>query len=339
ASKLVELVDRSAVNGNSSGNGIVAVDTPEGSALEAYEQDASFVYPATWFTGLGADTKVEQSYANRNGSPLLAGHWRPSNANNPTNGPAQAAGQASVVSGQKASGAKSIVFGTSVFFRTHPKGGLSQAARGIFWAAPEGAKVEAPVPADATVKLSLAKSSTSYGQANTATVSVTGEGKAATGDVKLTLNGKALSTLKLSNGKASLNLSAKTVPGKYALKAQYLGSDKVKAGEATTTVNVLKATPKVSAKAAKSKVSSKKNASVKVTVALPGAKSVYATGKVQIKVGSKVLKTVNLSVSAKGKVTVKLPKLKKGKYSLKIEVLSNKLQNRAVAKTVKLRVS
>lgn len=334
AAKLFGLMNATAVAGNGSGNGIVKVDTPEGSVLEPYKQDYSFVYPAVSFKDLGAGTKAEQSYDAV--KPLLAGHWRATNA---TNGPDAAAGNASVISGQAASGAKSIVFGTSVFFRTHPKGGLSQAARGIFWAAPEGAKVEAPVAADATVKLSLAKSSTSYGQANTATVSVTGEGKAATGDVKLTLNGKSLTTLKLAGGKASFNLSAKTVPGKYALKAQYLGSDKVKAGEASTTVNVLKATPGVSAKAAKSKVSSKKNASVKVTVTLPGAKSVYATGKVQVKVGSKVLKTVNLSASAKGKITVKLPKLKKGKYSLKVEILGNSLQNRAVSNTVKLRVS
>lgn len=140
------LLQATAVSGNNSGNGIVTVDTPDGSTLKPYEQDAAFVYPAVSFTDLGAKTKVEQSYGA--GNPLLAGHWRSTNA---TNGPEVAASKASVISGENASGGKAMVFGTSVVFRNHPKGGLSQAARGLFWAAPEGAKVTAPAPFDATV--------------------------------------------------------------------------------------------------------------------------------------------------------------------------------------------
>lgn len=334
AAKAFGLLDATAVAGNNSGNGIVKVETPAGSMLEPYKQEASFVYPAVSFTDLGEGTKAEQSYGE--GNPLMAGHWRATNA---TNGPEQAAGNASVISGEAASGARALVFGTSVVFRTHPKGGLSQAARGLFWAAPEGDKVAAPQPKNASVKASFAKSSIRYGQANKVSVSVTGAGKAATGKVKLSLDGKALKTLNLSNGKASLSISAKTKPGKHTLKAQYLGSDKVKSGTATAKVNVLKATPKVTAKLSKSKVTTKQNAKVKVTVVLPGAKSVYATGKVQIKQGKKALKTFSLSTSKKGKITVKLPKLKKGSYSLKVEIASNSLQHRAVSKTVKLRVS
>jgi hypothetical protein len=134
------LVSGTAVAGNNSGNGVVAVDTPEGSLLAPYAQDASFIYPAVSFTNLGEGTKAEQTYAA--GNPLLAGHWRSTNA---TNGPEVAGGQASVISGEAASGAKAVVYGTSVFFRTHPKGGMSEAARGIFWAAPAGELV-APAP-------------------------------------------------------------------------------------------------------------------------------------------------------------------------------------------------
>ncbi|MDN4173267.1 M14 family metallopeptidase [Nocardioides sp. SOB77] len=136
------LLSGTVTSGNGSGNGIVAVDTPEGSVLEPYAQDTSFIYPAYSFSGLGAGTKIEQTYDAT--KPFLAGHWR---GTTPTNGPAQAAGQASVVSSENpTTGAKALVFGTSVFFRTHPKGGLSQAARALFWAGPEGDELVAPEP-------------------------------------------------------------------------------------------------------------------------------------------------------------------------------------------------
>ena len=127
------LVSATTRSGSGGGNGIVAVDTPADSLLANYPQDSAFVYPAVSFLNLGANTKVEQSYAE--GNPLLAGHWR----GTATSGPLGAGGNASVISGEIASGAKAMVFGTSVFFRTHPKGGMSQAATAIFWAAPDAA--------------------------------------------------------------------------------------------------------------------------------------------------------------------------------------------------------
>jgi hypothetical protein len=124
------LVSGSVASGNGSGNGIVDVTTPEGSVFADYPQDTSFIYPAYWFTGLGAGTKTELRYAD---DVLLAGHWRATGAG--TNGPAAAAGQAAVISGESASGARAVVFGTTPFFRTHPNGAMSQAAQAIFWAA------------------------------------------------------------------------------------------------------------------------------------------------------------------------------------------------------------
>ncbi|MFD6134227.1 M14 family zinc carboxypeptidase [Isoptericola sp. NPDC060257] len=125
------LVEGSAVTGNRSGNGIVDVDTAGSSFLSAHPQDQAFVYPATWFTDLGEGTTAEQSYdADR---PFLAGHWAPSGTG--SGGPDAASGHAAVVSGEAESGARAVVFGTSVFFRTHPKGGLGQAAQALFWAA------------------------------------------------------------------------------------------------------------------------------------------------------------------------------------------------------------
>ena len=121
------LVSATALNGNSRGNGIVAVDTPTESILASHAQPAAFVYPAQSYTDLGEGTRAEQFYAE--GDPLLAGHWRGTTA---TNGPEAAAGQASVISGVSATGGQAVVFGTSPFFRTHPKGGLSQVAQAIF---------------------------------------------------------------------------------------------------------------------------------------------------------------------------------------------------------------
>jgi hypothetical protein len=148
AARDMGLLTATARSGNGNGNGIVAVDTPSDSVFAAHPQDSAFVYPAVSFFDLGANTKVEQSYAA--GNPLLAGHWRATNA---TNGPLQAGGNASVISGEAASGAKALVFGTTVFFRTHPKGGLSQAAQAIFWAAPDAAAA----PASATSELAEAR--------------------------------------------------------------------------------------------------------------------------------------------------------------------------------------
>nr|WP_246304855.1 M14 family zinc carboxypeptidase [Nocardioides thalensis] len=140
------LVSGTVVPGNGAGNGIVAVDTPADSILAPYAQDHSFIYPAYWFTDLGASTTAAQTYDAED--PFLAGHWRAGDAG--TDGPASAAGKASVVVGEAESGAKAVVFGTSVFFRTHPKGGLSQAARALFWAGPEGDVVK--VPSTTTLK-------------------------------------------------------------------------------------------------------------------------------------------------------------------------------------------
>lgn len=133
------LLSATRVAGNGAGNGIVAVDTPAESVLAPYAQDYGFIYGASAFTGLGAGTTAEQSYDAED--PFLAGHWLPGNGGV---GPEGVAGLASAISGEAASGAKGFVFGTNVFFRTHIKGGASQAARALFWASPEAEGVPAP---------------------------------------------------------------------------------------------------------------------------------------------------------------------------------------------------
>ncbi|WP_285107663.1 M14 family zinc carboxypeptidase [Promicromonospora sp. MEB111] len=119
------LVSGTAVTGDADGNGIIETDAA-GDVLDDHPQEQGFVYPAVWFTDLGPGTTAELTYGS-----FLAGHWTSSEDGD---GPEAADGQIAAVSG-KIGHARAFVFGTSVFFRTHPRGGLSQAGTAIHWAA------------------------------------------------------------------------------------------------------------------------------------------------------------------------------------------------------------
>lgn len=121
-----------AVEGRSDANGVVRVtggDGPSGAGTGADAPEHSFVYSPLWFTGLGADVRAEQRYGD---DPLVSGHWLP--AGEAGGGPADAAGQASVVSGTGPQGARAVLFGTEPLFRDHPKGLYGQVASAMFWA-------------------------------------------------------------------------------------------------------------------------------------------------------------------------------------------------------------
>ena len=75
--KRLGLLDATVTPGNRSGNGIVDVETPDGSVLAPYAQDSAFIYPAFSYSALGGTTTAAQTYA---ADPLLAGHWRASDA-------------------------------------------------------------------------------------------------------------------------------------------------------------------------------------------------------------------------------------------------------------------
>lgn len=110
------------VEGNGDANGVVRVVNSR-SALMSGAPDHGFVYAPVWFTDLGPGVRVEQSYAT--GNPLVSGHWRESEDG--SGGPADAAGQASVISGPRA-----VLFGTEPLFRDHPKGEFAQVGRALF---------------------------------------------------------------------------------------------------------------------------------------------------------------------------------------------------------------
>ncbi|WP_157519783.1 M14 family zinc carboxypeptidase [Nocardioides dokdonensis] len=216
------LMSGTVVSGNGNGNGIVAVDTPEGSVLAPYAQDHAFIYPAYSFTDLGEDVSVEQTYDAEN--PYLAGHWRATNA---TNGPDFAAGKASVVSSVDAeTGARSMVFGTSVFFRTHPKGGLSQAARALMWAAPAGEAVVAPEGETRGTSTTTLEAQAKNKRKAKVTVTVEVDGEPGTGTVLVKDKGTRVEVLEIADGDdGTVKVTLRLGTGRHKLKAVRKGDD------------------------------------------------------------------------------------------------------------------
>jgi hypothetical protein len=116
------LLTATAVEGREDANGVVRV-----TGLSEH----TFVFSPLWFTELGPEVTVEQSYAD---APMVAGHWRP-DPEDGTGGQDAAAGQASVVSGVSGRGATVVLFGTEPLFRNHPKGNFGEVARALYWSA------------------------------------------------------------------------------------------------------------------------------------------------------------------------------------------------------------
>jgi len=113
------------VAGREDANGVISVENGTG-PIGASALPHSFVYAPHWFTDLGAGVTVEQRY-----SGLVAGHWV-ARADG-TGGQQDAKGQASVVSGTSAQGARVVLFGTEPLFRDHPKGLYAQVAQAVYW--------------------------------------------------------------------------------------------------------------------------------------------------------------------------------------------------------------
>ncbi|MEW1833234.1 M14 family zinc carboxypeptidase [Streptomyces sp. NPDC088196] len=116
------LLTATPISGTEEANGVVRV--VNSGEVTTGAPPYGFVYAPVWFTELGPDIHVEQSYAT--GNPLLAGHWR-TRAADGTGGPGDAAGRPSVISSRHA-----VVFGTEPLFRDHPKGELPQVGRALF---------------------------------------------------------------------------------------------------------------------------------------------------------------------------------------------------------------
>ena len=118
-------------------------------------QPHSWIFQPVWYTNLGADAVVEQTFAE---DPLEAGWWRSNAAG--TNGQAQAAGQATVVRALANDRNGVALIGTSVVTRLHAKGLYSTFGRAILYAAAPkttaaSTSVEGGVGGDVPATLSL----------------------------------------------------------------------------------------------------------------------------------------------------------------------------------------
>ena len=210
-----------AVTGNSSGNGIVNLTIPTGSTLGGLGTKYGFIYPAISYALSGTSHgKIEQTYAMTN--TLISGHWRQTTA---TNGPLYAAGRASVVSSTLDSGAKSMVFGTSVVFRTHTKGHFSEVATGLYWAAKPSTGAKVAVPVATTTTLELSKATAVFGSTGaSAVVKVTSATPvdSVSGSVEILSGSTVIATTSVNKfGNGKVTLPSDLAVGDYPLVAKY----------------------------------------------------------------------------------------------------------------------
>ena len=123
------LLDVTPVAGRSDANGVVQVDNDPASPVAGAAPAHTFVYSPLWFADLGRGVRADQRYAQ---DPLVSGHWR--STTDGGGGPASAAGEAVVVSGSSAQGARVVLLGSEPLFRAHPKGQYAVVARSLLWA-------------------------------------------------------------------------------------------------------------------------------------------------------------------------------------------------------------
>ena len=177
-----------------------------------------------------------------------------------------------------------------------------------------------PPPVKATVLLSKpvwSKSVQIYGSAKVASITTSVRGVGG-GTVTFKNGGAVLGSATVVGGKATLKVSRRLGVGSYSSVVASFGETSgaksavsVRAGSFSVAKAKLTKKAKVTGKAFK------KNAKPKVTITVGKLNSgVYATGKVKIYVGKKVVKTVTLKAKDKGKVTVVLGK----KYGKAIKV-------------------
>lgn len=168
-----------------------------------------------------------------------------------------------------------------------------------------------------------------HGTAGSVDVTVSAVAGPATGTVTVAKGSTKLGTATLHNGTAKVAIPAgKLAVGSHTLTVSYGGSGAVAPASTTAKVTVAKSAATMSAKWS----SAKYGTPAKVDVTVKGAAGA-ATGKVEVREGSKVLATKTLS---KGKATVTLPKsLKVGKHSLSLRYLgSSTVESKSASKTL-----
>jgi hypothetical protein len=150
-----------------------------------------------------------------------------------------------------------------------------------------------------------------FGKATTIMATVSGN---ATGNVSIKVGSAAPVTRALTSGKATLVVPANKAAGSYPVVATFTGTGTVATSTATRSLVIAKAAPVISETFPTATLVGKPGRGV-VKVAIAGS-TVKPTGKVTIKMGTKVVKAAVSLVN--GQVTITLPKLTKGKHTLTI---------------------
>ncbi|WP_148614244.1 M14 family zinc carboxypeptidase [Nocardioides rubriscoriae] len=316
------LLSATATSGVSSSNGIVALTTPAGSPLAPHAQDSAFVYPAVSFTDLGAGTDVAQSYA---ADPFLAGHWRPSSLA-ADDGPDFAAGKAAVISAVRPNGSRALVFGTSVFFRTHTVAGIGQGARAIEWAASAPA---VPLPPDpvtpgtpvATITGVRQTSSATYPDRARVVVAVApadGTSGTPTGRVVVRDTTGVLARGPLAGGRVTLTLPARR-PGTQEVTASFVPATASYAASTSTPARVV---TRKAASGTTTRITQLAGPRIRVTVGLLGGRAGVPTGQVRLLLDGEVLRRLTARVSDAGQLQVVL-RLTSGRHRLQARYLGS----------------
>jgi len=155
---------------------------------------------------------------------------------------------------------------------------------------------------------------------STLTVSVSAQGVDATGTVEAYLGGRRLDTAALSDGTAELVVGPFETIGTKRIDVRYLGSDKVEASSTTTSISVVRATPRMRVEVKPGKVVAKRTATRLVTVLTAPGHTVR--GKVAVMRNGNVLARGTL---VDGKVTLRLAPFKvAGKKTLRVNYLGSR---------------
>jgi len=191
----------------------------------------------------------------------------------------------------------------------------------------------APIASSVVVTVPTA----TFGKAAKASVRVTAGGAAATGSATVSVGGKAVKTVALTAGTATVALPKTLKVGRHGIVVTYAGSATTAASTGTATVRVAKAKAKVAVKLVKTLKKGTK-ATARITVTVPGT-SVKPAGTVTVRVNGKVVDRVKVKAANKSVVRVKLPRFGKlGTAKVTATFAATTSTKAATSATAKVRV-
>jgi hypothetical protein len=177
-----------------------------------------------------------------------------------------------------------------------------------------GALSYAVAKATPTVTATWPSSRPIYGRSFTVQAAVTAHGLTPSGVVSVKYGTKTLTSKALVSGKATLTVSGTALtPGSRNLTLSYAGSANVTAGSTPKTLMVLKAPSKTTDALSSTRVPHTSAAKLAVRVTATGT---IPTGTIRVYDGSRLIKTVTLTASARGKIVITLPKLRVGRHKI-----------------------